>query len=41
MTEIMKLITRPFKVACLITVDLLAFYTSLFIAWIVRSDLMP
>lgn len=41
MTEIVKLITRLFKVVCLIIVDLFAFYTSLFIAWMVRADFMP
>jgi len=41
MTELVKLITRFVKVVCLIIVDLFAFYTSLFIAWMVRADFMP
>ena len=41
MTEIAKLITRLFQVVCLIIVDLFAFYMSLFIAWALRSEVMP
>jgi len=41
MTEIVKLITRLFQVVCLIIIDLCAFYTSLFAAWMVRADVLP
>ncbi len=38
MREIFKLVKRPFKIICLIFIDLIAFYTSLFIAWALRSE---
>jgi len=41
MTEIVKFITRLFQIFCLIFIDLLAFYTSLFIAWVLRAEVMP
>jgi Undecaprenyl-phosphate galactose phosphotransferase WbaP len=41
MTEIAKLITRLIQVACLIMVDLVAFYMSLLLAWALRSEVMP
>jgi undecaprenyl-phosphate galactose phosphotransferase len=41
MTEIIKLITRLFQVCCLIIIDLFAFYTSLFAAWVVRAEVLP
>jgi len=41
MTDILKCITRLLKVLCLVMIDLCAFYASLFIAWIVRAEIMP
>jgi Undecaprenyl-phosphate galactose phosphotransferase WbaP len=41
MIEIIKLIKRLIQVFCLIIIDLFAFYTSLFIAWIFRAEVIP
>lgn len=41
MTEIIKLIKKVLQVFCLIIIDLFAFYASLFIAWTLRSEVMP
>jgi undecaprenyl-phosphate galactose phosphotransferase len=40
MREVVKLFRTLLKVFCLIIIDLLAFYTSLFIAWVVRSEIL-
>jgi Undecaprenyl-phosphate galactose phosphotransferase WbaP len=41
MTELIKLINNLFKTFCLIIIDLFSFYTSLFIAWVIRAEIMP
>ncbi|MGD0884293.1 MAG: undecaprenyl-phosphate galactose phosphotransferase WbaP [Thermodesulfovibrionales bacterium] len=41
MIEIITFITRILRICCLIAVDLLAFYLSLTIAWLVRGFFMP
>jgi undecaprenyl-phosphate galactose phosphotransferase len=41
MTEISKLIKGLFQVLCLIIIDLIAFYISLFIAWTFRAEVIP
>jgi len=41
MTEIAKLIRNVFQIFCLMVVDLLAFYTTLFIAWGLRAEILP
>lgn len=41
MIDVVRLIRRLFQVACLIAIDLSAFYISLFIAWAMRAELMP
>jgi len=41
MTDILKYITRLLQILCLVMIDLCAFYASLFIAWIVRAEMMP
>jgi Undecaprenyl-phosphate galactose phosphotransferase WbaP len=41
MREIIKSVKTLFQIFCLILLDLMAFYTSLCIAWILRSDVMP
>jgi Undecaprenyl-phosphate galactose phosphotransferase WbaP len=40
MIEIIKLIRRLLQVFCLIIIDLFAFYTCLFIAWILRAKIV-
>jgi Undecaprenyl-phosphate galactose phosphotransferase WbaP len=41
MKEISKLIKGLFQVLCLIIIDLIAFYTSLLIAWTFRAEVIP
>jgi Undecaprenyl-phosphate galactose phosphotransferase WbaP len=41
MTEITKLIKNVFQIFCLIIIDLFAFYTALFIAWLLRAAVLP
>ena len=41
MREAAKLLKTILKVLCLIIVDLLAFYTALFTAWVVRAVVLP
>ncbi len=41
MTEIIKLMKRLLQVLYLIIIDLIAFYTSLFIAWTFRAEVIP
>lgn len=41
MTELIKLIKNLFKTFCLIFIDLLSLYTSLFIAWMIRAEILP
>jgi len=41
MTEIIKLIKKALQVFCLLIIDLFAFYASLFIAWTLRSEVIP
>ena len=40
MSEIVKALRTFFKVICLVVVDLLAFYVSLFAAWVLRSKVL-
>ena len=40
MRETVKLLGTLFKVLCLVIIDLLAFYLSHFIAWVVRSEVL-
>lgn len=40
MIEITRLTKRAFQIFCLIIIDLLAFYTSLFIAWALRAEVI-
>jgi len=41
MTELIKLIKNLFKTFCLIFIDLFSLYTSLFIAWMIRAEILP
>ena len=41
MTEITKLIKNVLQIFCLVIIDLLAFYTALFIAWLLRAAVLP
>ena len=41
MKDLTKFIKFFLQLACLVAVDLSAFYTSLFIAWIIRAEFMP
>lgn len=41
MIEISRLIRRFLLILCLVAIDLSAFYISLFVAWMVRRDVMP
>ncbi len=40
MMELVKTLRTLFKVICLVVIDLLAFYFSLFIAWFLRSEVL-
>ena len=40
MIQIVKLFRRLIKVACLILIDLISFYLSLFVAWTVRTEIL-
>jgi Undecaprenyl-phosphate galactose phosphotransferase WbaP len=41
MTEVIKLIKNLFKTFCLIIIDLFSLYISLFVAWMLRAEIMP
>jgi undecaprenyl-phosphate galactose phosphotransferase len=41
MTDLLKYITRLVRILCLVAIDLCAFYSALFIAWLMRLELMP
>jgi Undecaprenyl-phosphate galactose phosphotransferase WbaP len=41
MTEVAKLMKGIFRTLCLVIIDLLAFYTALFIAWTLRAEVLP
>lgn len=41
MKDVTKLIKGVLQVFCLIIIDLLAFYTSLFITWMLRAEVLP
>ena len=41
MKDLTKLIKFFFQLTSLVVVDLSAFYTSLFIAWLARAEIMP
>ena len=40
MMEMVKVLRAFFKALCLVVIDLLAFYVSLFIAWVLRSEVL-
>ncbi len=40
MREIVNVLRTLLKIACLVIIDLLAFYASLFIAWVLRSEVL-
>lgn len=41
MTELVKIMRRFVQVLCLVITDLFAFYTSLFMAWLLRAEVLP
>jgi Undecaprenyl-phosphate galactose phosphotransferase WbaP len=41
MREIVKLVKNMLRVSCLIAIDLVSFYSALFIAWLVRAEVVP